>query len=208
VKACVVYSLDSAPTSVTAVAGDMIADLLEKKGFTVFRFDTFKAFRTLFELQQLINPSDFVVYLGHGDADRMFGQLPVGLVTPLVDLLNAGVLRDKVVYTIACRTGLELGRRAPARVYYGSTSWMYVGLPAPEHNYALDYIDTWIQIPQVLAEGKTAKEAYEAYAERVRYYLSLYDSHPEWPNADAYRKNLYENLAYYRLIGDPDARII
>jgi len=208
VKACVVYSLDSIATGVTAAAGERVAQILEDKGFTVFRFDSFKAVRSLFELQQLINPSVFVAYFGHGDADRLFGQLPIGLAIPLVDLLNMGVLREKVVYTIACRTGLDLGKKVPARAYLGSESWMYVALPAPEHNYMEDYIDTWIQIPQVLAEGKTVREAYQAYEEKVRYYLSLYEAHPEWPNVDVYAKNLRENLIYYRLYGDPNARIV
>lgn len=206
-KACVVYPLDSAPTSVTAIAGDRVAALLEEAGFTVFRFDTWKAARLILQLQQLVNPSPLVVYLGHGDADRLFGQLPVGLVSPLVDLLNAGVLRDKIVVTIACRTGLELGPRSPARVYLGSRSWMYVAFPSEEHNYMEDYIDTWVQIPRALAEGKTAGEAYAAYADRVVRYLSLYDGHPEWPNGVVYRKNLYENLAYYGLWGNPSAKL-
>lgn len=60
----VLYPLDDIATSASAYVADRIANLLEEKGFEVFRFDLWKANRLLFTLQQLLKPADFIVYAG------------------------------------------------------------------------------------------------------------------------------------------------
>ena len=159
------YSADDLATSVSTYIGDRIASLLEEKGFDVTRLDLWKANRLLFTLQRMIKPADFVVYCGHGSTGRWYGSLTMGgLIWPLVDLMNAGLLRDKVCYAIACRTGLQLGRGAPARSYLGWNVDVYVSLPAPERNYTGDFLDAFIQVPFALAEGKTVREVVDEYA--------------------------------------------
>jgi hypothetical protein len=206
----VLYPIDDIATSGSAYIADRIANILDEKGFEVFRFDLWKANRVLFTLQQLMKPADFIVYAGHGTLDRWYGSLIAGgTIWPLVDLLNLGLLRDKLCYAIACRTNLQLGKGAPARAYLGWKVDVYVALPMIERNYLEDLANTFMQVPRALADGKTAKEAYEAYLAKCSELKELYEDNLErWPNADFYAVAVKNNMEGFELLGDPHARIV
>jgi len=196
-------------TSVSAYFGDRIASALEEKGLEVLRFDTWKATRLLFQVQQFVRPADFIIYSGHGNRDRWYGSLTMGgLIWPLVDLVNKGLLRDNLCYAIACRTNLDLGKGAPARAYLGWKVDVYVALPMVERNYLEDFLDAFVQAPLALAEGKTAREAGQAYLARSMELKRLYDANLDrWPNADFYSMAVENNINGFEVLGDPDARI-
>ena len=208
-RVMVLYPLDDVATSVSAYFGDRIASALEEKGLEVIRFDTWKATRLLFQLQQFVRPADFIVYSGHGNRDRWHGSLTMGgLIWPLIDLLNKGLLRDKLCYAIACRTGLQLGKEAPTRAYLGWNVDVYVALPMVERNYLEDFLEAFMRVPLVLAEGKTAREAGQAFLARFMELKRLYDANLDlWPNADFYSMAAENNMNGFEVLGDPEARI-
>jgi hypothetical protein len=205
----VLYPIDDIATSASAYVADRIANTLENKGFEVFRFDLWKANRLLFTLQQLLNPADFIVYAGHGTLDKWFGSLTAGgIIWPLVDLLNSGMLQNKLCYAVACRTSQKLGKGAPARAYMGWKVDVYVALPAVERNYLEDLTDTFLTIPLALAEGKTVQEASQAYLTKCAELKALYEANLEqWPNGDFYAMAVKNNMEGFELLGDPYARI-
>ena len=208
-RVLVLYPIDDIATSASAYVADRTANMLEGKGFEVFRFDLWKANRLLFTLQQLLNPADFIVYAGHGTLDRWFGSLTAGgIVWPLADLLNSGVLQNKLCYAVACRTSLKLGKEAPARAYMGWKVDVFVALPAAERNYLEDLTGTFLEIPKALAEGKTVSEASQAYLTKCAKLKALYEANLEqWPNADFYAIAVKNNMEGFELLGDPHARI-
>jgi len=205
----VLYPIDDIATSSSAYVADRIANVLEEKGFEVFRFDLWKANRLLFTLQQLLNPAEFIVYAGHGTLDKWFGSLTAGgIIWPLVDLLNSGMLQNKLCYAVACRTSQKLGRGAPARAYIGWKVDVYVALPAVERNYLEDLTDTFLTIPLALAEGKTVREASEIYLSKCAELKALYEANlKQWPNGDFYAMAVKNNMEGFELLGDPYARI-
>ncbi|MDH5481692.1 MAG: hypothetical protein OEY22_02270 [Candidatus Bathyarchaeota archaeon] len=208
-RALVLYPIDDIATSASAYVADRIANMLEDKGFEVFRFDLWKANRLLFTLQQLLNPADFIVYAGHGTLDKWFGSLTAGgIIWPLVDLLNSGMLQNKLCYAVACRTSQKLGKGAPARAYMGWKVDVYVALPAVERNYLEDLTTTFLTIPVALAEGKTVHEASQAYLAKCAELKALYEANLEqWPNGDFYAMAVKNNMEGFELLGDPYARI-
>ncbi len=208
-RVLVLYPIDDIATSASAYVADRIANTLEEKGFEVFRFDLWKANRLLFTLQQLLNPADFIVYAGHGTLDKWFGSLTAGgIMWPLVDLLNSGMLQNKLCYAVACRTSQKLGKGAPARAYMGWKVDVYVALPAVERNYLEDLTGTFLTIPVALAEGKTVREASQAYLAKCAQLKALYEANlEEWPNGDFYAMAVKNNMEGFELLGDPYARI-
>lgn len=208
-RVLVLYPIDDIATSASAYVADRIANMLEEKGFEVFRFDLWKANRLLFTLQQLLNPADFIVYAGHGTLDKWFGSLTAGgIIWPLVDLLNSGMLQNKLCYAVACRTSQKLGKGAPARAYIGWKVDVYVALPAVERNYLEDLTDTFLTIPVALAEGKTVLEASQVYLTKCAELKALYEANLEqWPNGDFYAMAVKNNMEGFELLGDPYARI-
>lgn len=207
-KALILYSLDSLATTITALGGERIANALEGLGVEVFRFDIWKCVNPLFQLQRLINKPDLIVYLGHGDYDKLYGQLPVGFFLPLVQLLNVDLLRDTITVTYACDSGRILGPKAPARAYYGSVEPYYVALTYPQHDFMSDFFETWLTIPLALVQGKTAGEALELYRNKCTQFISLYTMHlHDWQGAEEFKRFLTSNRDNYRLFGDGNARL-
>ena len=207
-KALILYSLDSLPTTITALGGDAIAKMLESMGVEVFRFDIWKCINPLFQLQNWINKPNLIVYLGHGANDRLFGQLPLGLVIPLVDVLTDELLRGTITVTYACESGRELGPKAPSRAYFGSVEPYYVALTYPEHDFMADFFETWKVIPQALVQGKTAGEALVMYVGKCTEYINLYGLHlRDWDGAEEFQQFLTQNRDSFKVFGDAGAKL-
>jgi len=211
-KVLVVASMDSPPTVPTYLAATEAEGVLAEGGHEVDRLYVWAATRPFFEWRGLSSgPYDGVFYFGHGLEDALVGQLPLGLWLLMCDLANAHLLRGSVVVTVACLSGLELGPTVVglgARAYTGSRHYMYVGFPMEEHDYSRDFMDTWLELVRVLAEGSTIGDAYEAYLSKCDYYVGLYAGMLDsWPNADAFLAFMRFNRDYYSLYGDPRARL-
>ncbi len=207
-KALILAPLDSLPTTITALGADRIATALQEKGVEVFRFDVWKCVNALFQLQNWINKPDLVVYLGHGANDRLFGQLPLGLAVPLVEVLTDELLRGTITVTYACESGRVLGPKAPSRAYFGAVEPYYVALTYPSRDFMTDFFETWKTIPLALAEGKTAKEAFDVYTRKCTEYINLYATHlRDWQGAEEFKRFLTSNRDSLRLFGDAGAKL-
>jgi len=207
-KALILFSLDSLPTTITALGGDAIAKALAQKGVEVFQLDVWKCASPLLALQNWINKPDLVVYLGHGANDRLYGQLPGGLVVPLVEVLTKELLRDTIAVAYACESGRELGPQAPSRAYFGSIEPYYVALTYPSRDFMSDFFETWKVIPQALVEGKTAGEALQLYVKKCTEYINLYGQHlNDWQGAEEFQRFLTQNRDSFRVFGNADARL-
>jgi hypothetical protein len=207
-KALILYSLDSLPTTVTALGGDRIAKALESMGVEVFQLDVWKCVSSLFQLQNLINKPDLIIYLGHGANDRLFGQLPLGLAVPLVDILTDDLLRGTIIVTYACDSGRELGPKAPSRAYFGSVEPYYVALTYPSHDFMTDFFETWMVIPQALIQGKAAGEALSLYVKKCTEFINLYGQHlRDWQGAEEFKQFLTQNRDSFRVFGDAGAKL-
>lgn len=207
-KALILSSLDTLPTTITALGAERIAKALREKGVEVFQLDIWKCVNPLFQLQNWINKPDLVVYLGHGANDRLFGQLPGGLVFPLVEVLTKELLRDTITVAYACESGRVLGPEAPSRAYFGAVEPYYVALTYVEHDFMADFFETWKVIPQALVEGKTAKEALDLYVKKCTEYINLYGLHlNDWQGAEEFKQFLTQNRDSFRLFGDAGAKL-
>lgn len=207
-KALILYSLDSLPTTITALGGERIADALAQMGVDVYRLDIWKCGQPLFQLQNWINKPDLVVYLGHGGNDRLYGQLPGGLAWPLVEVLTAELLRGTITVTYACESGRELGPKSPSRAYFGATEPYYVALTYPQHDFMADFFETWMVIPRALVQGKTAGEALRLYQEKCTEFINLYGLHlQDWQGAEEFRRFLTQNRDSFRVFGDAGAKL-
>lgn len=206
-KALILYSLDSLPTTITALGGDRIAKALESLGVEIFQLDIWKCVSSLFQLQNWINKPDLVIYLGHGANDRLYGQLPLGLAFPLVEVLTDELLRDTITVTYACDSGRELGPKAPSRAYFGAVEPYYVALTYPEHDFMLDFFETWKVIPQALVQGKTAGEALQLYKAKCTEFINLYGLHlRDWQGAEEFQQFLTQNRDSFKVFGDAGAK--
>ena len=206
-KALILYSLDSLPTTITALGAERIADALARMGVDVYRFDVWKCTQPLFQLQNWLNKPDLIVYLGHGADDRLFGQLPLGLAIPLVDVLTDELLRGTITVTYACESGRVLGPKAPSRAYFGSVEPYYVALTYPQHDFMSDFFETWKIIPVALVQGKTASDALELYKAKCSEFISLYGLHlRDWDGAEEFQQFLTQNRDSFRVFGDAGAK--
>lgn len=199
-KALVVYSTDSAPTTVTTAGAEALINMLLRKGVTVNTLNLFSATRLPFSLRLKMENYDMICYYGHGTSDSLVGQLPIGLFQRLVDLSNKGLLDGKVVYTVACLSMRKLGRLVRG-IYYGSIYYMFVAYPDKDRNYTNDFIDTWLQIPVYLVDHWGDWEgALQQYRKRCTMYIKIYEQNlKKWSNADAYIYCLKNNRDYYRV---------
>jgi len=197
-RVLVVYSTDSIPTTITTACAELLINEFHTRGVDVDSLNLFGATRLPFMWRVAFNKYDMICYLGHGTTDSLVGQLPIGLLQRLVDLSNKIVLDDKVVFTVACLSMQLLGR-AVKGVYYGSTNYMYIAYSDADHNYANDFIDTWVQIPLYLIDNwKDWWGALDVYKDRCSSYISLYESKMrEWGNADAFSYCMRMNRDFY-----------
>lgn len=207
-KAAILYSLSDLPTTITAVGGDAIAKDLASMGVQVVQLDVWKCINPVLQLQDWMNKPDLIVYLGHGANDRLYGQLPMGLAVPLVQVLTAYLLSGTITVAYACDCGQALGPASPSRAFFGATQPFSVALTYPEHDYMSDFIDTWKVIPEALVKGITTGDALSLYVARCTQYINLYAQHStDWSEAPTYQQFLTQNRDSYRLFGDAGATV-
>jgi len=153
-----------------------------------------------------------VSYWDHGMPGYLYSGWPP---FPLITVENVRVLRGvRAFHTMACHSAERLGRVAVERVgvgaFYGAEDLLLAFFPAPERNYAEDWIDMMLTVPTTLlrrlrADGELTEdaflEAFHAYAAKCWRYLSLYEEHlGDWPNADWHYHACLTNLLNYELI--------
>ena len=203
----VIAPLMDIPTSISSVAVDELVKWLKEKGVDFKILFGLQANRPTFNWNMLFDKNiRGVFYYGHGSEARLLGT---HLFFSLVDLLNNGKLREKIVYTMACLTGVTLGPDSVlkgCRTWYGHRTFYYANFIEPEHNYLADWIETVNEIPKQLVLGKTTGEALRLYKQKISSFIAQYEK-ANWPNADWYIRSAISNRDFQTLFGDPNARL-
>jgi hypothetical protein len=207
-KALLLYSLDSLPTTITALGAGEIAKDLASLGVDIVQLDIWECVNPAFQLQNWINKPDLIIYLGHGDDDRLYGQLPIGLIVPLVQVLTNYLLSGTITIAYACDSGRVLGPSAPSRAYIGATDPYNVALTYPEHDYMSDFFETWKVIPEALVQGKSVGDALSLYQAKCTEYITLYGQHlSDWSAAAEFQQFLTQNRDSFKVFGDATAKL-
>jgi len=204
-KVLVIYSEDSSPTRITARAARECIRIFKHAGHDAKLVKVYALaknyaigliFRSLFK----IHKHDIICYFGHGSPDKLWGQLPIALLSPILTLKWADLVEGKIVYTVACLSARELGPATRARAYFGSTYYMFVGYPYKGYPYDRDFIDTFLVIPKALASGRDDYEdMLSEYKDRCMEYALKYEDKriPGWQD---YSYAMRINATYYTLI--------
>ena len=206
----VIHAVDSIPTGVTFFAGYLFVERLRQQGFEVIDLFNLLNHRLGYQTAQLFTPTDFIIYLGHGGINKLYGDLTFGMFVPLIDTSVLELIEDKIVITIACLTGKELGPAAKyhAKCYTGSTNYMYIALNHPENAYMNDFIETWWALVSALVDGKTVQEAVEQYKRVCSGFIDEYRRRKsDWDMADTYEYYLRQNRDCYNIYGDKRATL-
>lgn len=193
------------PTTFSAEAAFELADWLETHGVKYKMLYGVQANPYSFKFAIRLFKPKLICYYGHGTPSSLFGQWG-----NMVTVESAYILGNQLVYTMACESAKELGKRVGELNgnYFGSTQPMYGGFPEFEHNYLKDFIECWNIIPRYLLAGYTAEKALQAYKSRCSYYIDMYESMTDkWVNADWYADAMRENRDWYVFIGDIDTNI-
>nr|NIM45686.1 hypothetical protein [Nitrososphaeria archaeon] len=97
-----------------------IMDYIREKGVSIESLLKDDAVRSKVEAALQEHPGEAFVFYDHGDKDCLVGNDR----TPVIDLRNVGLLRDRIVYTLACLSAKILGYEAHRRgckTYWGYT---------------------------------------------------------------------------------------
>jgi hypothetical protein len=93
-------------------ANDLVRDLQQLGHAPVFMPVSTISSAAFSQAISTYSPSDFVIFYGHGEADRLIGQpswLSVGSGPTLVDETTVNVFRGLSVYTVCCYALCALG---------------------------------------------------------------------------------------------------
>jgi len=121
-----------------------------------------------------------IVYLGHGDDDVLYGQIPPGDRTPMIeDTKNPDILKGTVTVAIACHSLNRLGSIAVFKggcdIYIGSDSYYFLPGNDEEHSYMDDFARCILALVIALVNGDSAKEALDQYRQLCEEYEAEYD---------------------------------
>ena len=110
--------------------------------------------------------SGLIVFYDHGNNDRLVGYDTV----PVIDLLNVSILNGREIYTMACLSAQELGKRAVqsgCKSYWGYTDVVTFDTTHPEiHEDSLNYGLT-LRVKDGLPWAECVKEARDHFLELI-----------------------------------------
>lgn len=151
-------------------------------------------------------------YFGHGLREKICGKIPPGCKDGMFDQSNVGMLKNVLAFALCCWTSHTLGRLAEesgVKSYVGFRAPVYVAFSLTEHNYQVDIIDVWHQLPKTLLEGGTVAEGVRAMDEKSRVYEDLYEKHmDDWLYADYYKLRFRKNINILTPFGDLGATLL
>jgi len=215
-KVLIIYSLDSPPTVVTAETARIVQEILNKK-CDVHVLDPVKANNLALRFVSFLKEFDGIFYFGHGSRDKLHGQLwlgpiPVGVIRAMLTVEDRFIC-TKIFYAVACLSAQILGdvftKFGNARAYCGNQYYTFIAYPSSEHNYAKDFIDSFVEFVRVLADGGTVGEAYHSMRRKMYEYIQLYRNMlDEWPNADFYLWAMKMNYEGFVLLGDKNITLL
>jgi len=208
IKTLIIAPSIFAPANISAPMAEKVANVYNLKGH--HEVDVlFGPWATRIPIMTRLeeNP-DLVIYMGHGQADRICGENPFcdGLTT-----LDAHLFKDKIVVCApACEVGQALGPTSiykGAKAFIGATTSMYGAWEEVENNYYADWRNYFETLYKYLMTD-TVGNAVQAYKNKATEYIEIYKSKEDvWPNADWYINATYVNRDRLEVYGDPNARI-
>jgi hypothetical protein len=206
IKTLIISPSIFAPADISAPMAEKVYNVYNLKGGNVEILEGIFATRIPI-ITKLQEDYDLIIYMGHGQADRICGENPFCDAIGMSDLhLFEGKI---VVCAPACEVGKVLGPASiqnGARTFIGATTSMYGAWPEYDHNYYAD----WREYFEMLYKGlltETTNDAVQMYKNRASNFIELYKSKEgEWPNADWYINATYVNRDRLEIFGDKTAQ--
>lgn len=208
IKTLVIAPSIFAPANISAPMAQKVANVYNLKGHHEVDVLSGILASRLPIIARLKEDHDLIIYMGHGQADRLCGESPFcdGITT-----LDAHLFKGKIVVCApACEVGQVLGPTSiykGAKAFIGATTSMYGAWEETDHNYYADWRNYFETLYKFLLTD-TVSYAMKEYKDKATEYLELYKSHEgEWANADWYVNATYVNRDRLELFGDGNARV-
>jgi hypothetical protein len=150
----------------------------------------------------------FVMFNGHGNEETIMGHNN----EILVDENNVSDLKDKIVYSISCRSASRLGHicvahGSPAFIGYKKDFILFVDNNSSARpltdTLARPCMDAAMQVPVSIIKGNKTKEAYQRSQETFKKYILSFLGSREL-EAPYILQSLIENMTNQVLIGNED----
>lgn len=204
--ALVIAPFHDRATEITSECARIAVEILEENGFHVYTLEKDDATRDKLEEFLRKHPETrLIIYMGHGDEDKLLGQLPQGEVNPLIDLTNVDLLAGKVVVAVACLSGRRLGMSAiahDAKAYLGWDDLVYIALPVEGvRNYQADFMRALLAPVITVAKHRTFSEAKRNFEEVCDYYINLYEQN-KWKFWDVFKRFMEHNKNHFVIHGE------
>jgi len=136
--------------------------------------------RVLNNIRKNEKPPHLLVYFGHGLSDSLLGVEPIGMrhknLRPVVANQNPSVLKDYIVYAVACDSLSELGYKAiehGATTYFSNMDPLHLLSSDLNDNGISDFTEIFTTIPIALAQRKTTQQAYNIFQSTINDLLLL-----------------------------------
>jgi hypothetical protein len=158
------------------------------------------------------NRPELVVLNGHGNHSVVTGHNNI----PIVDMANADILKDTIVYARACSSASKLGCEAinkGTKAYIGYAQPFFLLYDQNKVQYPMkDEIASYFLQPSnyvviSLLKGHTAAEASLRSKEASKKVMRKLMSSDAPEGAAAYLRCVWYNMTHQACLGDPEARI-
>lgn len=150
---------------------------------------------------------DLIIYYGHGYPNNIKGNHHWN---SLLNSKNIKLVGDTPMDVMACYTARDFGKQAinsGVKTYIGTTTAYWAAFNEKERCYLDDWINYTTIRAKMLMDGATFGEAFQAFQDRGRKYLNIYEANRGYRNYDWYADTLSSNLLNTVLLGDPTTKI-
>lgn len=201
------------PTSYLASWCNPVIRFAEERGIKVIDFRGKRANRN--DVEKLLSKKNpgFVFFNGHGDEKTICGHND----EPLIELgENEGLLKSKIVYSLACDSAKELGRRCVeigTTAYIGYDDKFVIAKDASRTSTPLkdpiarSFSESSNEIPISLIDRKAAKGAYDRSQSKFEEWIEFFSSSAAPLGSETILWALVWDKAQQRLLGDETATI-
>lgn len=204
----IITPVNDIATGISFNAGRELENFCKENHILYKTLSVIQAYRAIFESAMIFERNiNLISYFGHGVEDGLLGQ---HIISKMLDTRNNHLVKDKIIYTMACWTGNRLGPDTINKggiSYFGHKSWYYGAITNDEYNYFNDWVDYVTIIPKELLRGKTAGEALITYKNLVEKYLNKYKNN-KYLDWDWYYTTAKSNKEHFYLYGNKNGRLI
>ena len=155
---------------------------------------------------------NLLVFNGHGDENTIFGHKN----KPIIDEKNLGILKEKIVYTIACKAAKNLGKIAVkngTKCFIGySEKFTFIRNPEMvsrplKDGYAKPFFMSTNKIPISLIKGNTAGESIDRAKNEFRKWMIRIRAEDQIPENDWILRALLWDISSLTLLGEKNYTI-